>query len=271
MNDTGRNEEPNSEDMHALAAAYALDAVDDDERAVFETHLASCPDCQREVAEFAALSVGMSDTLVAEPPPALRDRLLTEVAATPQDRVDTADTTPSPGITGATEPGVPAEVGGDELAARRVAQHRTAPPNRWWLAGVAAAAIAVGAVAVTQWPDNPSASIQAVQEVLDAPDAVKTTESLEEASVTVVTSYSLDRSVVQTTDMAAAPEGQDYQLWFVHGDETAISAGLLPRDGSQVLLEGKPASAVAVAITLEPAGGSEQPTSEPLVAVPLEG
>jgi anti-sigma factor RsiW len=37
-------------DIHALSGAYAVDAVDDIERASFERHLASCPTCRAEVA-----------------------------------------------------------------------------------------------------------------------------------------------------------------------------------------------------------------------------
>lgn len=261
-------------DLHDLAAAYALDAVDDAERAAFESHMEGCADCLREVAEFSEVSLALSEGLEGVPPPALREQLLAQIATTPQDattsqgsvQLDDASPTvapksPSPGS--AT----------DELADRRAARHR-APGrlSRWALTGVAAAAVAIGAIAVTQWPDGtPDPSIMAVQEVLDAPDAVRASESVDGATVTVVTAYSIDRSVVLTEDLAGAPEGQDYQLWFVGEDGAAVSAGLLPRDDDQFLLEGEPGEAVAVGITLEPTGGSAQPTSEPLVAVPLEG
>src|SRR5690606_14997432 len=72
-------------DPHDLAAAYVLDAVDDAERAAFEAHLEGCPDCRREVAELTETSLGLSDGLEVQPPPALREQLLAQVAATPQD------------------------------------------------------------------------------------------------------------------------------------------------------------------------------------------
>ena len=43
---------PESADIHALSGAYAVDAVDDIERAEFERHLATCADCREEVAEL---------------------------------------------------------------------------------------------------------------------------------------------------------------------------------------------------------------------------
>lgn len=256
------------DDVHDLAAAYALDAVDAAERAAFEEHLAGCPACQREVASFAEVSVALSEDLSVEPPPALRDQLLAQIATTPQDIPHDLGTD-----TGSVRRLDPAHGPGNRAQARR-GQHarRGGQARGWLLAGAAAAAIAIGAVAVTQWPtDSPDPGIVAVQEVLEAPDATSTTESLNGATVTIVTAYSLDRAVVLTKDMEGAPEGQDYQLWFVHEDGTAVSAGLMPRDEDRVLLEGDPTGAVAVGITLEPTGGSEQPTSDPLVAVPLEG
>ena len=49
-----------SADIHALSGAYAVDAVDDIERAEFERHLATCADCREEVASFRATAVQLS-------------------------------------------------------------------------------------------------------------------------------------------------------------------------------------------------------------------
>ncbi|WP_239406275.1 zf-HC2 domain-containing protein, partial [Frankia sp. Cj3] len=43
---------PSSPDIHALTGAYVLDAVDGDERAMVDEHLASCDVCAREVTEL---------------------------------------------------------------------------------------------------------------------------------------------------------------------------------------------------------------------------
>ncbi len=53
-------------DVHALSGAYALDALDDSERAEFERHLAVCSSCRLEVAglvEAAGSLADLSDTL----------------------------------------------------------------------------------------------------------------------------------------------------------------------------------------------------------------
>jgi anti-sigma-K factor RskA len=243
---------------HDLVGAYLLNALDDRERAQFEQHLADCTRCRQEVAELSGTVAGLSADLEQGPPPALRERLLAQIADTPQDvqsepRVVASPPTPRR----------------DELAQRRSRK------SRRWLVGIAAAAaVAVGAIAITQWPDaTPDQAVVAVEDVLEAQDAVRSSETVGAATVTVVTSESLDRSVFVAENMDSPPEGRDYQLWFVHEDGTAVSAGLMPRepaDSTSLLMEGDPEGAVAVGVTLEPEGGSEQPTSDPLVAVPLE-
>ncbi|WP_141005368.1 zf-HC2 domain-containing protein [Nocardioides humi] len=63
-------------DVHALSGAYAVDALDDVERARFEAHLAQCADCREEVDGLreAAAALGTGD--LVEPPAAVRDQVL---------------------------------------------------------------------------------------------------------------------------------------------------------------------------------------------------
>ena len=74
--------------------------------------------------------------------------------------------------------------------------------------------------------------------------------------------------------LAPAPEGQTYQGWLINSETDIRSAGLfLPRpDGTAILLlTGDVPAAQAFAITLEPEGGSAQPTAlPPLLTVPLQ-
>jgi anti-sigma-K factor RskA len=61
-------------------------------------------------------------------------------------------------------------------------------------------------------------------------------------------------------------ESQTYQLWAISDAGEATSLGLmLPEDGvprTEVAFTGE--DAVSIAVTIEPAGGSDQPTTEPL-------
>lgn len=64
------------------------------------------------------------------------------------------------------------------------------------------------------------------------------------------------------------PEGRAYQLWFHFADGTAASGGLLEIEsgaGLEVTSESMPAGTIAVSITLEPAGGSSQPSGQPVL------
>lgn len=64
-------------DLHDPAAAYALDALDDRERAEFEEHLGSCEDCQDEVRSFTAAAAALALAAAPVAPPAeLRSQLL---------------------------------------------------------------------------------------------------------------------------------------------------------------------------------------------------
>ena len=71
-------------DVHHLAAAYALDALDDRERSAFEAHYGACEVCRTDVQEFRHTLTQVSDSLVSPPPPSLKDKVMAEVAATRQ-------------------------------------------------------------------------------------------------------------------------------------------------------------------------------------------
>ena len=75
----------------------------------------------------------------------------------------------------------------------------------------------------------------------------------------------LREAVVSTTGMASLPSGRVYQVWVI-SPSGARSAGLL--HGTSLL-----ASAVArgdrIGITVEPAGGTARPTTNPVAVVPV--
>jgi anti-sigma-K factor RskA len=67
--------------VHALAGAYALDALAAAERDRFERHLHDCRSCTDEVRGFTATATALGIAAAVEPPPELRQRVLAVVAA----------------------------------------------------------------------------------------------------------------------------------------------------------------------------------------------
>jgi anti-sigma-K factor RskA len=152
---------------------------------------------------------------------------------------------------------------------------RPAARGRAWVPFLVAAALAliVGAGALVMQPWAPSDDVKrltAAEQVLQATDAQEVSVDLGEAGrATVVRSKSQDRAVITTEDMVSAPTGKDYELWFIEGDQF-VSAGLMPDEPDQtVVLDGSAGAAAAVGITVEPDGGSEQPTSDPIAVFDL--
>ena len=231
---------------HDLAAGYALDALDADEREVFDGHLAGCPDCQAEVDAIRETLVGVAPAV--QPPPALREAVLAAVAAEPKPAVATP------------RPARRAEI--------RFARERR---RRRWLAGLAAAAV-VAAVVLTWRPwasEAPPAAPSAVTQVLEAPDAQRYAGPAGgPVTASVVRSAAEGRSVLVPDRLPDPGPGKTYQMWFVPPQGAPVSAGLLSGT-APVLLEGGGQDAAAVALSVEPAGGSPQPTTTPVLVIPV--
>lgn len=239
------------DELHDLAPLHALDALDDVERRRFERHLATCDRCTATVAELRATAAELADAVAVEPPPALRARVLAEVAGTPQ----------VPG--GAATTGAP---GGAAGAGRRP----SAEHARWRPAAALAAAAAVlalvlgGGWVVTDLADERDRA-QELAAVLAAPDArTATLEGEPGATLRVVWSPEADAAVVVGAGLADPGEGRVYELWALAPDGPR-SAGLFePGDDGIVRrrldLPAEPAGGWGV--TIEPAGGSPQPTGD---------
>ncbi|WP_284199652.1 anti-sigma factor family protein [Alicyclobacillus sacchari] len=65
-----------------LCSLYALGGLAEEEVIPFERHLATCPDCQEELASLRAVTDVLSlDFDFVSPPPGMRERVLTAVFA----------------------------------------------------------------------------------------------------------------------------------------------------------------------------------------------
>lgn len=228
-------------DMHKLTGAYALDALDDLERARFEQHLSECEDCRAEVAELRETAALLAETTAVTPPDSLRASVLAGIS----------QVRPLPPVV--------------DVARRRAARFRLL---------VAASVVAILGVAASlwqPWQSTETPPLSAAEQVLQADDAQEVFLDLGDAGrATVVRSKAEDRAVIVTEDMVSAPEGKAYELWFQTPDEDMVPAGLMPDEPDQtVVLEGPAAEAIAVGITVEPEGGSPEPTTEPIALFDL--
>ncbi|MBZ4017772.1 anti-sigma factor [Streptomyces purpurogeneiscleroticus] len=238
-----------SADLHTATGAYVLHALPPAERHEFERHLAVCEACTQEVREFSATAERLGLAVAETPPPEMKDRVLQAIDSVRQ------------------EP--------PQVAARGGARGWSRSLSRFALAACVAAAAAFGGVAVWQHQaaqDARSRAHQAEEQaarlsaVFTAPDAKVTKGRLKDgATGTVVVSRARDKAVFLASGLPALPEDKVYQLWFNDGG-TMRSAGLMGADGGAraALLEGPVGRASGMGITVEPDGGSAQPTSAPI-------
>ncbi|EST20495.1 anti-sigma factor [Streptomyces niveus] len=240
-------------ELHTLTGAYALHALAPDERAEFERHLEVCPACAQEVRELAATTTRLGLAVAVTPPPALKEQVLRRIATERQEPPKVSRE--------------PRGAGGGAARGRAL--------SRFALAACLAAAASFGGVAVWQHQEAQDARAQAsdsqqrseaLAAVLAAPDAkIRTGELSDGATGTVVVSRARDKAAFIASGLPKPPGGKVYQLWF-NDDGTMRDAGLLDPSATSdpVLMAGSVGEASGMGITLEPAGGSPQPTSDPL-------
>jgi anti-sigma-K factor RskA len=228
--------------IHELTAGYALDALDADERHAYEAHLAGCEHCQQELESFwtttEALAVAASGP---EPTAALRERILADVRAEPPQNV------------------IP-------LESRR---RRAAP-----VLGAVAAVAAVVALAVGLWGSDLSSDLdetraalereRAAAAVLADPDARSVALAEGEGRLVVGPD---GRAVLVVDGLGPAPAGKTYELWIAQEGGDPVPAGVFPgADGREIaLVDGTVDTGEVVLVTVEPAGGVDAPTAEPIL------
>ncbi|MDQ3537612.1 MAG: anti-sigma factor [Actinomycetota bacterium] len=241
-------------DVHTLSGAYALDALPADECAFFERHLQACTACRSEVDELVATAAVLAGTAAARPPAQLRARVLDQVDVTRQLPPD--QLVPSP-----------------DTRQSLLARLRPALPS-------VAAALALAVVVLTSMTANlnqrvdgleqelaaDSGDAQAAEDllpILAAADALTSDLRAEgDQTVRYIHSARLDRGVLVSDGMAPLAPAKTYQVWLFH-DQRPVPAGLFEPDGAGqaiAVLEEVVAGAEGIAVTIEPRGGSPEPT-----------
>jgi anti-sigma-K factor RskA len=227
-----------AEELHDLVAPYALDALDQEERARFERHLAGCRQCQAQLAELQDAAAALAYAEPREPPPELRERILD--------------------------------------AARENGKVIQLPRRRWLFpaTAVAAAAAAVVAIGVGLWATSLSRDLDRERSEKESYEQVLLLLGSGGAKVTQLADAEGGLLVAPDGEAALvvcglqpAPEGRTYEAWVIQG-ETPRPAGLFRGGGGcpPVLLEREVPPGSRVAVTLERAGGAPRPTGPILVS-----
>ena len=283
------------DDLHALTGAYALGALDAHETAPFEAYLAESEEARMEVAELTATAIllGMA-TRPVTPPAALKLRIMGELLNTPQlgslisgDADGQAPTLRSVAPIGAPAPSAPGRVVAPDVVPsadehrriRHVARSSAKSRARWFgrptgiliaaaaAVGLFVAGSAVGASVGSQPQDSQAASFTELYAAADLEQQMASVAGGGEA--TLLWSDGLERAAVVITDLPALTEEQTYELWFIDGG-TVTSAGTLDAVDSGAtlrVLDGQLTDNASIGLTVEPAGGSEKPTTDPIVVI----
>jgi anti-sigma-K factor RskA len=188
------------------------------------------------------------------------------------------------------QPGLPAQT---ELPARTAQPaHTELPANpaptaaerradtRWFrqpigilVAAAAAIALFVGGVVAgqsfntNQFEQQQAAALAQINAAGDVQRASTVTADGHQA--TLVWSGELGKSALLIDDLPPLPGDEDYQLWYMNS-AGAFSAGIFDSDGKGTawrVLEGRMRAGDTVGLTVEPNGGSKEPTTDPLVAI----
>ena len=227
-----------------------------------------------------------------DPPAAIRASLLEAIAREPQtERVDRTDGTAEEDAgdrdaVGGSNSGGDGDGDGDSAGSEVLsldAHRRRRSAWRTGLLRAAAAVVLLGVgIGVGRWSvrgavdeamDSMASSMASTQHYAhlnQAQDVQRVTDTMPDGHVATLT-WSRDMSMTALTLPAAMKEsagGRSLQVWLKEG-ETTTSLGVYdPRDGAGFsFLDVMPKPGQQIVITMEPAGGSAQPTTPPLVTL----
>ena len=245
-------------DIRDLVGAYVLDAVDPDERERLEAELAQSIQTRTEVTELTqtATLLGLAVDPV-QPSSGLKASLMARIAVTPQLSRDSS------------------------LGTSTTTSAATVRAERHWFqrpgAAMLAAAAAIGLIFAGGVLANTVADQRYLATQSDELAAINAADDLERAVVpvegggtaTLVWSVELTSSALIVDGLEPLPSDRVYELWYM-GDEGTRPAGTFTvSDEDRVwrVLEGDMGAGDVVGVTVEPRGGSDLPTTAPIITI----
>ncbi|MEP6478801.1 MAG: anti-sigma factor [Rhodoglobus sp.] len=252
-------------DADNLSGAYALNALDNDERTEFEAQLGESEETRNEVTELSdtAVLLGLAVEPV-EPSAELKTSIMAKLASTPQLPREVAPVrtlTPAPQIE-------------DDAPAAATARIRwfTRPVAALTAVAAAIAIIVGGGVIANSLIDNGSQVAEANQlaAINAADDFQQTVVDVDGGgSAKLVWSLELASSALIVDGLKQLPSDRTYELWYIDaaGARPAGVFSVGSDGGTWQVLDGKMAKGDTVGVTVEPRGGSESPTTDPIITV----
>jgi anti-sigma-K factor RskA len=225
---------PHNSEAEEQAALYALELLEGAERVGFETHLAGCERCQALVDQDRLTTARLSAAAPEmEPSAGLKERLLRRAAGELARREEVPAPAPVPKR--------------PRLIVLRGGLARALLP----LAAVLVLALGVGGLIGQQWYGN---------QVL----ASATLQGTGVPGAAMVLVRRSGEAEVDLRGLPAPPSGHVYEVWAIPSGGQPIPAGTHAAGDGTVSLT-VPVIGRTVAITVEPAPGSEAPTTQPLL------
>jgi anti-sigma-K factor RskA len=225
------------------AGPWVLGALDDEDARAFAVHLESCPICRLEVAELQVVAdvLPMAAPQLV-PPPALKSRIMGVVESEAQLLRAAGPEADRPGGRA-----------GDRERRRLFGWLRPLPA-----AVLATALLALGVVAGV---------------LLSGGEDTTSHPGFGPKGAQVALRVTGEHGVLDLRGMPAAPSGRVYQVWLIHGKDKPRPTHTLftvPSDGrARVEILESLKGTDQVLVTTEPPGGSQQPTSAPLMGASL--
>lgn len=254
-----------------VAASFVLDALPEDEMAAVREHLATCPEPHPEIAELAEMvPVLHAAVRPAEPPAALKDRIMAAAAADLEERTRRATIADSPPRVDATAPSPAAADRPIPISGRRQ------PPWSWAL-GIAAvlAIVLLGGwnLSLRSELDDAQAYQRAVASVLDtasqpgALTAVMASPTGEGPSG--FAAVARDGSMrIAMRQLSPTTGDEVYEAWMIDGANPPVAlGGFRVGAGGSGYLEATgvpPQGGLVLALTREPRAGMTAPSGDPV-------
>jgi anti-sigma-K factor RskA len=282
---------PRDADAASLTGAYALNALTPEQRDAFELELADSESLRHEATELTDTAVLLgAATDPVQPPPALKASIMDRIASMPQlpplsppatETVPGAAAPSAAPVAPITPVTAAPPLEADSVAPSTPTAGERKAQTRWFtrpavvLAGAAAVIglVAGGGVLVNSVGEAEQRQVMAdrLAEINAAADSQRAVSDVSGGgTATLVWSNELLLSALIVDGVDPLPGDKVYELWYIGEETGARPAGTFTIDDDGKVwsvLEGKMQAGDAVAVTVEPRGGSERPTGVPVVAI----